>query len=67
MHVTQGTLNVDPDDLLRPALAALGRQPVSIVAATGRADAPELPFPVPPNAYVAGLLDYRELLPGSGR
>ncbi|WP_430646370.1 glycosyltransferase [Agromyces sp. GXS1127] len=63
VHVTQGTLNVDPDDLIRPAFAALGRQPVSIVATTGRADAPTLPFPAPPNAYVAGVVDYAELLP----
>ena len=42
VHVTQGTLNVDPDDLIRPALSALGRQPVSIVATTGRASAPGL-------------------------
>ncbi|WP_353814199.1 glycosyltransferase [Agromyces sp. SYSU T00266] len=63
VHVTQGTLNVDPDDLIRPAFAALGRQPVSIVATTGRADAPDLPFAAPPNAYVAGLVDYAELLP----
>ena len=63
VHVTQGTLNVDPDDLIRPALSALGRQPVSIVATSGRADEPELPFPVPPNAYVAGLVDYAALLP----
>ena len=63
VHVTQGTLNVDPDDLIRPALAALGRQPVSVVATTGRADEPDLPFPVPPNAYVAGIVDYAALLP----
>jgi UDP:flavonoid glycosyltransferase YjiC (YdhE family) len=63
VHVTQGTLNVDPDDLIRPAFAALGRQPVSIVATTGRADAGDLPFRAPPNAYVAGLVDYAALLP----
>lgn len=63
VHVTQGTLNVDPADLIRPAFAALGRQPVTIVATTGRADAPDLPFPAPPNARVAGLIDYSVLLP----
>ncbi|RXZ49833.1 glycosyltransferase, partial [Agromyces binzhouensis] len=63
VHVTQGTLNVDPDDLIRPAFAALGRQPVSVVATTGRADAPDLTFAAPPNAYVAGLVDYAALLP----
>ncbi|MFE5671794.1 glycosyltransferase [Agromyces sp. NPDC056523] len=63
VHVTQGTLNVDPDDLIRPAFTALGRQPISIVATTGRAEAPGLPFPSPPNAYVTGLVDYAALLP----
>jgi UDP:flavonoid glycosyltransferase YjiC (YdhE family) len=63
VHVTQGTLNVDPDDLIRPTFAALGRQPVTIVATTGRADAPDLPFPAPPNARVTGLIDYSVLLP----
>jgi UDP:flavonoid glycosyltransferase YjiC (YdhE family) len=63
VHVTQGTLNVDPDDLIRPAFAALGRQPVTIVATTGRIDAPDLPFPAPSNARVTGLIDYSVLLP----
>jgi len=63
VHVTQGTLNVDPDDLIRPAFAALGRQPVSVVTTTGRDDAVPLSFAAPPNAYVAGLVDYAELLP----
>jgi UDP:flavonoid glycosyltransferase YjiC (YdhE family) len=63
VHVTQGTLNVDPDDLIRPTFAALGRQDVSIVATTGRADAPALPFPSPRDAYVTGLIDYAALLP----
>ncbi|RNB45114.1 glycosyltransferase [Agromyces tardus] len=63
VHVTQGTLNVDPDDLIRPALSALGRQPVSVVATTGRAEVPGFAFPVPPNAFVAGLIDYAVLLP----
>ncbi|MEJ3404996.1 nucleotide disphospho-sugar-binding domain-containing protein [Rathayibacter sp. YIM 133350] len=63
VHVTQGTLNVDPDDLLRPAMTALGRQGVRIVAATGRRGVQQLPFPVPSNAYVADLLPYDDLLP----
>ncbi|RZS66176.1 UDP:flavonoid glycosyltransferase YjiC (YdhE family) [Agromyces ramosus] len=63
VHVTQGTLNVDPHDLIEPTFAALGRQPVLVVAATGRADDPSLPFPAPPNARVAGLLPYGALLP----
>lgn len=63
VHVTQGTLNVDPDDLIRPTFAALGRQPVTVVATTGRADATGVPFPAPPNARVTGLIDYGALLP----
>lgn len=63
VHVTQGTLNVDPHDLIEPAMSALGRQPVTLVVSTGIADAAQLPFPVPPNARVAGLVPYVELLP----
>lgn len=61
--VTQGTLNVDPHDLIEPAFAALGRQRVLVVATTGRADDADLPFPAPPNARVAGLVPYGALLP----
>jgi UDP:flavonoid glycosyltransferase YjiC (YdhE family) len=63
VHVTQGTLNLDPDDLIRPTLSGLGRQPVSIVATTGREEEDEFAFPVPPNACIAGLIDYAVLLP----
>jgi UDP:flavonoid glycosyltransferase YjiC (YdhE family) len=63
VHVTQGTLNVDPHDLIEPTFAALGRQQVLLVASTGRADNPELPFPAPRNARVAGLIPYGALLP----
>ena len=44
-------------------LAALGRQPVTIVATTGHADAPMFPFAAPPNAFVTGVIDYAALLP----
>lgn len=36
--VTQGTLNVDPRDLIEPTVAALGRQEVLLVATTGKAE-----------------------------
>jgi UDP:flavonoid glycosyltransferase YjiC (YdhE family) len=62
VHVTQGTQNVDPHDLIEPAFAALGRQPVLILATTGRPDAPLVPFPAPPNARLAGLVPYDALL-----
>ncbi len=63
VHVTQGTLIVDPHDLIEPTFAALGRQRVLMVAATGRTDDASLPFPSPPNARVAGLIPYDALLP----
>ena len=63
VHVTQGTLNVDPHDLIEPSFAALGRQPVLVIAATGLDDATALPFAAPPNARVAGFIPYGALLP----
>jgi MGT family glycosyltransferase len=63
VHVTQGTLNVDPHDLIEPSFAAMGRQRVLLVAATGQADVAALPFPAPPNARVAGYVPYGALLP----
>lgn len=61
--VTQGTQNTDPADLVRPPFAAFGRQPVQLVATTGRADAPTFPFPAPPNSRVAPVVPFSELLP----
>lgn len=63
VHVTQGTFNVDPDELLRPALAALAERDVTVIAATGRRGRTDLPFPVPPNAFVADLVPYPVMLP----
>jgi UDP:flavonoid glycosyltransferase YjiC (YdhE family) len=61
--VTQGTFNVDPNDLLRPALHALADLDVLVVAVTGIRGRDELPFPVPANARVAGFLPFGALLP----
>ncbi|SDS66443.1 glycosyltransferase [Microterricola viridarii] len=63
VHVTQGTLNTEPRDLIQPAFAALGRQRVRLVAVTGRRGRPELPFPAPPNAAVSDVIPYAGLLP----
>lgn len=63
VHVTQGTQNLDPSDLIAPTFAALGRQPVLVVATTGRPDDAPLPFPTPPNARVAGFVPHAALLP----
>jgi len=49
--VTQGTLAVDGDELLRPTLDALADQDVLVVAVTGGPDPSEL-GPLPTNARV---------------
>jgi UDP:flavonoid glycosyltransferase YjiC (YdhE family) len=54
VHVTQGTQNIDPDDLIRPAVEALAERDVIVVVATGVPGRDELSFPVPSNVRVAG-------------
>lgn len=61
--VTQGTQNIDPGDLIRPALEALAGEDVIVVATTGIRGHDTLPFPVPSNARVAGFVPYAHLLP----
>ena len=63
VHVTQGTQNIDPADLIRPALEALAHRNLLIVVSTGVRGRDRLPFPVPGNARVAGFLPYDRLLP----
>ena len=63
VHVTQGTFNAEPSDLLLPTLQALADEPVLVVATTGRPGCLQLPGPLPDNARVTDLLPYRELLP----
>lgn len=63
VHVTQGTQNIDPSDLIRPTLDALADRDVIVAVSTGVRGRDELPFPVPSNARVAGFLPYAELLP----
>jgi MGT family glycosyltransferase len=66
VHVTQGTQNIDPSDLIRPALDALADRDALVVVSTGVRGRDELPFPVPSNARVAGFLPYDALLPRVG-
>lgn len=61
--VTQGTQNIDPGDLIRPALAALADRDVIVVVTTGVAGCDTLPFAIPANARVAGFIPFTELLP----
>lgn len=63
IYVTQGTLNNDPDDLLRPAAAALAGVDAIVVMTTGVAGRDEVPFEVPANVRIAGRLPYDHLLP----
>lgn len=63
IYVTQGTLNTDPDDVLRPAAAALAGVDAIVVMTTGIAGRDEVPFEVPPNVRIAGRLPYDQLLP----
>lgn len=63
VHVTQGTQNIDPSDLIRPALEALADRDALVVVSTGVRGRDELPFPVPSNTRVAGFLPYDALLP----
>ena len=61
VHVTQGTYDVDPRDLLLPALAGLATLDAQVLAATGGAPLPA--GTVPPNARQAPFLPYDRLLP----
>jgi len=63
VHVTQGTQNIDPADLLRPALEALADLDVLVVATTGSRTVDTVLFPVPANARVTGFVSYADLLP----
>jgi len=63
VHVTQGTQNIDPTDLIQPALEALADRDVLVVVSTGLRGHDELPFPVPANTRVGGFLPYAQLLP----
>ncbi len=61
--VSQGTQNIDPEDLIRPALDALADRDVLVVATTGIPGVDTLPFAVPPNARVIGFVPFAALLP----
>ncbi|WP_347978612.1 nucleotide disphospho-sugar-binding domain-containing protein [Microbacterium sp. ProA8] len=61
--LTQGTHNIDPEDLVRPALETLKERDVLVVATTGVAGRDAFPFPVPSNARVIGFAPFAALLP----
>jgi UDP:flavonoid glycosyltransferase YjiC (YdhE family) len=61
VHVTQGTYDITPADLLLPALDGLAGADVVVAAATGGAELPAARIPA--NARQAGFLPYDQLLP----
>ena len=61
--VTQGTANIDPDDLGRPAVTALADRDILVVATTGVRGRDTFPFAGPPNARVTGFAPFGALLP----
>ena len=61
--VTQGTLNIDARQLLRPALAALADADVTVLATTGGVP---LPFAAPANARVADFVPFDRALTVAG-
>jgi UDP:flavonoid glycosyltransferase YjiC (YdhE family) len=62
VHISQGTLDMDPADLLRPALAGLAGAPVLVVVSTGGAPVESLGT-LPANARAASFLPHDRLLP----
>ncbi len=62
VHLTQGTLDVDLRDLVRPALVGLGAGPELVVCTTGGAD-PAVLGPLPDNVRSAPFLPHDALLP----
>ncbi|MBD8063262.1 glycosyltransferase [Oceanitalea stevensii] len=62
VHVTQGTANVDPRDLILPAVEALAGRDVLVVVGLGHRT-PPLPGRLPANVRVAPMVPYPHLLP----
>jgi UDP:flavonoid glycosyltransferase YjiC (YdhE family) len=61
--VTQGTHNVEPSQLIQPALAGLADVAVDVVATTGRAGVADAGLQVPANATLVDFLDFDSALP----
>ncbi len=61
VHVSQGTLRPDPDELMIPAVEALGGTDVSVVVTTGECDPARL-GPLPSNVRAVPFVPYAELM-----
>lgn len=62
VHVTQGTLDLDLDDLVKPTVAGLATDDVLVVCSTGPAPQTQIGA-LPANARAAPFLPYDRLLP----
>jgi MGT family glycosyltransferase len=64
IHVTQGTIANDPNQLLMPTFAALANENVSVIAATGNRSLADLDLSnLPSNVRVEEFINYSQLLP----
>jgi MGT family glycosyltransferase len=62
--VTQGTINNDFDQLIRPAIRALAEQNVLVIVTTGSKNAEEVGIdPLPSNVRVQRFIPYAHLIP----
>ena len=62
--VTQGTINNDFDQLIRPAIRALAEQNVLVIVTTGSRNAEEVKIdPLPSNVRVQRFIPYAHLIP----
>lgn len=62
--VTQGTINNDFDQLIRPAIRALANEPLLVVVTTGSKPAEEVAIdPLPKNVRVERFIPYARLMP----
>ena len=62
--VTQGTINNDYDQLIRPAIRALAEENVFVVVTTGTKAASEVGIdPLPSNVVVERFIPYAHLMP----
>ena len=61
--VTQGTHDIDPDELIRPALSGLADADVDVLATLGRRGLTDPGVPVPANARVVDVVDFGSVLP----
>jgi UDP:flavonoid glycosyltransferase YjiC (YdhE family) len=60
--VTQGTHDVDPADLIQPALTGLADIEVDVIATSGRRGRTDAGVAPPPNARVVDLIDFPSVL-----